>query len=164
MKYIKCLNIFPLFKKRRLDEDKTSDKSEGVSMDKYGNNIEIITMNDGKKRQVVRTNKTSNFVFMGDTYSYLFLCKSDVLKVYWENHRSERKLVKDIYGRLFHYCYEEETNFNDGPDREDILWVYVADERDSDNLAEKRSLSLLRNPCVCADESNWVAAHENIVK
>lgn len=42
-----------------------------------------------------------------------------------------------MYGRLFHYRYDEEMRF-DGPDREDILWTFVESEK-SDELSEDKS-------------------------
>ena len=34
-------------------------------------------------------------------------------------------------------------------------------EKDSDELTEKSSLALLRNPYIAADQTNWVVAHED---
>jgi hypothetical protein len=90
--------------------------------------------------------------------------RSGTLKIYWDNYHSDRKLVKDKYNRLFHYRYDEEMNFDGDPDREDILWTFVADEKDSDRLTHVGYMSLLREPFVAADETNWVAAHEYVDK
>ena len=53
-------------------------------------------------------------------------------------------------------------NFDGGPDREDILWTLVADENDSEHLTHEGNMSLLREPFVATDETNWVAAHEYV--
>ena len=47
-------------------------------------------------------------------------------------------------------------NFDGGPDREDILWTLVADEIDSERLIHVGNMSLLSEPFVAADETNWV--------
>jgi len=53
-------------------------------------------------------------------------------------------------------------NFDGGPDREDILWTLVADEIDSERLIHVGNMSLLSEPFVAADETNWVAANEYV--
>jgi len=133
-----------------------------VTRDKFGNKVTLTKLNDGRYKKTTQTNKNTQFEFLGDTYSYDMLEMSDTLEVYWDNYHSDRKLVKDKYNRLFHYRYDEEMNFNGGPDREDILWTFVTDKTDSDQLTEVSNLSLLREPFVAADENNWVAAHEYV--
>ena len=102
----------------------------------------------------------SEFIFLSKTYTFSTLRKAQVLKTYWETSRSERKLVKDSYGRLFHYRYDEEMQFGGGADREDYLWVLVQSEADSDFLATQSNLSLLCPPYIAADETGWVGVHE----
>lgn len=102
----------------------------------------------------------TEFTFLGNAYSIPSLLKTQVLKTYWETSHSERKLVRDKYGRLFHYRFDEEMSFDDRPDREDYLWVLVTDEKDSDSLTELNNLSLLRPPYIAADETGWVGVHE----
>ena len=128
--------------------------------DRFNNKVTIFKLEDGTFRKETQTNKRSDFEFLGDTYSYQLLDSSATIKVYWDNSDSERKLVQDKYGRLFHYRYDEEMNFNGGDDRVDILWTLVTDEKDSDNLSQQGGLSLLREPYVASAETNWVAAHE----
>jgi len=53
-------------------------------------------------------------------------------------------------------------NFDGGPDREDILWTLVADEIDSERLIHVGNMSLLSEPFVADDETNWVAANEYV--
>jgi len=129
--------------------------------DRFNNKVTVNKLNDGTFRKETQTNKHSDFEFLGLTYSYHLLEISETIKVYWDRSDSERKLVKDKYGRLFHYRYDEEMNFNGGDDREDILWTLVADEKDSDDLSSQGGLSLLREPYVASAETNWVAAHES---
>jgi len=140
------------------------DKDEMVFYDKFGNKVTLTKLNDGRYKKITQTNKNTEFEFMGDTYSYDLLERSSTLEVYWDKSDSYRKLVKDKYGRLFHYRYDEEMNFDGGPDREDILWTLVVDEIDSEQLTHVGNLSLLREPFVAADETNWVAAHEYVDK
>ena len=102
----------------------------------------------------------TEFAFLGNSYSILILLQAQVLKTYWETSHSERKLVCDRYGRLFHYRLDEEMSFDDRPDREDYLWVLVTDEKDSDSLIKLSNLSLLRPPYIAADENGWVGVHE----
>ncbi len=128
--------------------------------DKFKNVITIRKLDDGNFDKVIQTNKNSNFEFLGDIYSYNLLNSSEIVKVYWDNNHSERRLVMDRFGRLFHYRFDEEMNFDGGDDREDILWTLVANEADSDELSQKGGLSLLREPYVASAETNWVAAHE----
>ncbi len=104
----------------------------------------------------------TKFKFLDNTYFHLTLLQAQVLKTYWETSHSERKLVKDKYGRLFHYRFDEEMSFNDRPDRIDYLWVLVTDEKDSDSLIEVNNLSLLRPPYIAADETGWVGVHETV--
>ena len=129
--------------------------------DRFINEVTITKLEDGTGFKVTQTNKHSDFEFLGNTYSYPLLEASETIKVYWDNPASERKLVKDKYGRLFHYRYDEEMNFNDGDDRVDILWTLVACEKDSDDLSSQGGLLLLREPYVASAETNWVAAHES---
>lgn len=129
-------------------------------LDKFGNKVSITELNDGSFRSVTQTNKDSDFEFLGNTYSYTLLNSARLVKRYWETSHSERSLVEDKYGRLFHYRYDEEMNFDGGRDREDILWTLVADEKDSDELSELRGMSLLRTPFVAADETEWTSAHD----
>ena len=127
---------------------------------KFNNKVSITKYDDGTFSKETQTNKRSDFEFLGDTYSYHLLESSEVLKVYWDESSSERRLVQDKYGRKFHYRYDEEMNFNGEDDRVDILWTLVADETDSDDLSRQSGLSLLREPYVASAETNWVAAHE----
>ncbi|MCX6252527.1 MAG: hypothetical protein NTX61_17470 [Bacteroidetes bacterium] len=124
--------------------------------------VTINKLEDGTFHKVTQTDKVAEFEFLGDTYSYSQLDSATTLKVYWDNYHSERKLVKDKYGRLFHYRYDEEMNFDGGDDRLDLLWTLVANETDSDDLSCKSGLSLLREPYVASAETDWVAAHEDI--
>ena len=96
------------------------------------------------------------FQFLGNAYSLLTLFEAETLKTYWETSHSERSLVRDMYGRLFHYRFDEEMSFDDRPDREDYLWVLVTDEKDSDALTNVTNLGLLRPPYIAADENGWV--------
>jgi hypothetical protein len=130
--------------------------------DQYKNEIKIYQRSDGSFHQETQTNKSVDFNFLNKSYSYGILNSSQEVKSYWETDHSERKLLKDKYGNLFHYCYEEEAAYGGGDDRVDILWVQVKDEKDSDTLSEKRYTSLFRDPYVVSDETNWVAAHETI--
>lgn len=136
------------------------DKEEISYQDQFKNVVTITKLKDGNFDKVTQTNKNSDFEFLGDTYSYGLLNSAETVKVYWESYHSKRSLEKDKYGRLFHYRYDEEMNFDGGDDREDILWTLVANEADSDELAQKGGLSLLREPYVASAETNWVAAHE----
>ena len=102
----------------------------------------------------------TEFTFLGDSYSISILLQAQVLKTYWETSHSECKLVKDKYGRLFHYRFDEEMRFDDRPDRKDYLWVLVTDEKDSDSLIKFTNLSLLRPPYIAADETGWIGVHE----
>jgi hypothetical protein len=102
----------------------------------------------------------TEFTFLGNAYSISSLLKAQVIKTYWASSHSERKLIRDNYGRLFHYRFDEEMSFDDRPDREDYLWVLVTDQKDSDSLIELNNLSLLREPYIAADENGWVGVHE----
>lgn len=137
---------------------------ECIYYDKFRNKVIITRLPDGRYKKTTQTNKNAEFEFLGDTYSYEMLVMSKTLMVYWDNYHSDRKLVKYTYGRLFHYRYDEEMNFDGGPDREDILWTLVTEEADSEQLTHVGNLSLLREPFVAADETNWVAAHEYVDK
>lgn len=99
-----------------------------------------------------------------DNYSYDFLNLSEELKVYTHSYHIERQLVKNKYGRLFHYSYDEEMSFCGGDDREGILWKLVTNDANSDELSRKGGMGLLREPNVVPAETNWVAAHEFIEK
>lgn len=138
------------------------EKDEITFLDQFQNEVTITRWADGTFKKVVQTNKNSNFEFLGAIYSYNLLNFSETIKVYWENYHSKRSLVKDKYGRLFHYRYDEEMNFDGGDDREDILWTFVTNEDDSDALSKKGGVGLLREPYVASAETNWMAAHEMV--
>ena len=128
--------------------------------DRFNNKVAVSKLEDGTFCKETRTDKHSDFEFLGDIYSYKQMDSSTTIKVYWDNYHSQRKLVKDKYGRLFHYRYDEEMDINGGDDRVDILWTLVTGENDSDDLSGKGGLSLLREPYIASAETNWVAAHE----
>jgi len=138
------------------------NKDDIVVRDKFGNKVSITQLNDGTFRKTTQTNKNTEFEFLGNTYSYSLLISCRKIKEYWETSRSERYLVEDKYGRLFHYRFDEEMNFNGGDDRQDILWTFVINEKDSDQLTDVGILSLLREPYIAADETDWMAAHEYV--
>ena len=102
----------------------------------------------------------SEFIFLNKTYTFNTLHNAQVLKTYSKTSHSERKLVKDSYGRLFHYRYDEEMRFGSDDDREDYLWVLVVNEADSDFLATQSRLSVLRPPYITADETYRVGVKE----
>jgi len=138
------------------------NSEEYIYLDKFRNKVTLTKLNDGSFKKVTQTNRSTDFEFLGDTYSYSMLDCSKMIKEYWENSHSERYLVQDRYNRLFHYRYDEEMNFDGGADREDILWTFVENEADSDQLTHAGNLSLLREPFVAADETDWVSAHEYV--
>ncbi len=140
------------------------NEKEIIYQDKFNNMVTVTKMKDGNFKKEIQTNKNSVFEFLGYQYSYDLLNSAETVKVYWDENHSERSLVKDKYGRLFHYRYDEEMNFDDGDDREDILWTMVGNEADSDELSQKGGLSLLREPYIASAETNWVAAHEILEK
>ena len=105
-------------------------------------------------------NLTQSFTFQDKPFSFSTLMHAKTLKVYWERDKSERKLIIDEYGRLFHFSYEEEMQFDDRPDREDYLWVKVESELDSDRLSSCFGLSLLRSPFIAASETDWFNVEE----
>lgn len=136
-------------------------ENEFFTHDSFGNKVEILKLSDNRYKKVTQTNRHSRFEFLNSKYSISILESAGDIKTYWDEYHSVRKLVQDCYGRLFHYRYDEEMNFDGGDDRVDILWILVADEKDSDELSNNSSsLSLLREPYVAADETGWVAAHE----
>lgn len=138
------------------------NKDDIVTTDKFGNKVTLTKLNNGSYKKTTQTNRNNKFEFLGNTYSYSQLNSSSKKKEYWNSYHSERYLVEDMYGRLFHYRYDEKMNFDGGADRVDILWTFVTDENDSDQLAEVRMLSLLREPYVAGDETGWMAAHEYV--
>ena len=79
------------------------DKDEMVFYDKFGNKVTLTKLNDGRYKKITQTNKNTEFEFLGNTYSYDMLGISYTLKIYWDKSHSDRKLVRDKYGRLFHY-------------------------------------------------------------
>lgn len=129
--------------------------------DIFGNPVTITKYNDGRFEKVIQTERKLDFEFLENTYSFNVFNSSETLKVYWDNEHSKRSLIRDNYGRLFHYRYDEEMSFS-GLDRLDSVWTLVANEADSDELAGKDGMSLLRLPFVATDETNWMAAQERI--
>ena len=98
---------------------------------------------------------TTNFKFLGKLYSLNDLKFASVRKTYWEESHSERTLIQDKYGRLFHFLLEEDIRFDGGPDRVDYIWILVENEKDSDTLKDKHRLTITRPPYIVADESGW---------
>jgi hypothetical protein len=105
---------------------------------------------------MLKMSSAQSFLFLDRPYIFSRLMKAETIKVYWESDKSERKLIRDEYGRLLHYSYKEEMRFDGRPDRIDFLWVAVENEQDSDNLTSCSHLSLLRIPCIIADETGWI--------
>ena len=137
-----------------------------MEKDKLGNSFTIERQGDSFVK-VTQTNRLSKFMFLGDVYSYEILRsdmyqKSTVIKTYYSDYHHEASLQQDIYGRLILYFYDEEIRFDDRPDREDHLWLFVEDEADADKMAEKGKLLRLRAPYIAADEESWMAAHEPV--
>ena len=129
--------------------------------DEFGNLVTVTRYNDGRFEKVTQTERKFNFEFLENTYSFSVFDSAETLKVYWDNEHSKRSLIRDKYGRLFHYRYDEEMSFS-GLDRLTIVWTLVANDADSDELAGKDGMSLLRLPFVATDETNWMAAQERI--
>lgn len=101
------------------------------------------------------------FTFFNKEYTLSLLQQTKVLKTYWDRSHSKRCLVQDKYGSLFHYGFEEEMRFGGDDDREDYLWIAVADEQESDALSQLSGLSLLRPPYIASDKTGWVGVHES---
>ncbi len=137
-------------------------KDDIVTSDKFGNKVTLTKLNNGYYKKTTQTNRNTKFEFLGNTYSLSQLNDSSIKKKYWDSNHSERYLVEDMYGRLFHYRYDEEMSFNGGSDRVDILWTLVTDEQDSDLLKVVGNLFLLREPYVAGDGTGWMAAHEYV--
>lgn len=142
----------------------TEVKKDGIqTKDFFGNKIIYINMNDGCHRKITQTNDGSKFIFLDNVYSINILKAANVEKVYYDDYHSKRKLVRDIYGRLFHYRYDEEMCL-DRDFRIEIIWILVQDEQASDNLVNNQSkLALIQRSYVYSDQtSHWVAANEYI--
>ncbi|AMW61620.1 hypothetical protein BEYONPHE_214 [Bacillus phage Beyonphe] len=81
-------------------------------------------------------NMEKEFDFRGErlTYNKLKegLKKDNVLKVYVDTSRFERKLMKSPEGQMFLYEYEEEMGFPN--DRITELFVLVSSEEDADKV------------------------------
>lgn len=105
--------------------------------------------------------KPTSFYFQGRHYSLPDLLRAKVRKNYWIHSHSERCLVEDDNGNLFHYMFEEDMRFDGRPDRQDHLWVLVRDEADSNQLATMDRMELLRPPYIAADETGWVAVYDS---
>lgn len=100
------------------------------------------------------------FEFLGKKYVLSDLKYARILKTYWEHSHSERTLIEDQYGRLFHAMYEEDIRFDGGNDRVDYIWTLVENKADSDILQEEGRFTLSRPPYIAADETGWVAVNE----
>jgi hypothetical protein len=135
-----------------------------VFRDQFGNEVNLIKQYDGRFKTVIQTDINSEFEFMGEIYSCYILMSAETVKVYWDEYHSIRELVKDKYGRLFHYRYDEEMRFDGGPDREDFLWTLVESESQSDQLSQLWSSFLLVEPFIAGDETGWMSAHEYVDK
>jgi len=96
------------------------------------------------------------FTFQGDDYLLSMLRYAKIVKTYWDRSKSERYLVRDEYGRLFLYCWEEEMTFDGTSDRLDLLWVLVKNEAEADSLKNEGLLSLSKYPHICADGNDWM--------
>ncbi|AEW47369.1 hypothetical protein BCB4_0140 [Bacillus phage B4] len=81
-------------------------------------------------------NMEKEFIFKGETLTYNKLKeelhRDNVLKVYTDTSRFERKLMKSPEGQMFLYEYHEEMGFPD--DRITELFVLVSSEEDADKL------------------------------
>lgn len=130
--------------------------------DRFGNEYTDSYCNDGRISRCTQTNMQSEFEFLGDTYSLEILEHASLVKEYLDDYHNKIKLCRDQYGRLLLFFYDEEMNFDGGPDREDFLWVIVKDEADADELSQAYRLSRLREPYIAGDEKKWMAAHQYI--
>lgn len=124
-----------------------------------GNNVELITLNDGTVKRLTKTSVDKRFLFLGEMYSIKILSGTEV-KVYFDSYHHNVKLLKDKYGRLFLYSYCEEMNFDEGDDRVDELFCFVKDEKDADELYASGDYSWGREPYVYKDEKGFVSVHE----
>src|ERR1035437_5483802 len=108
--------------------------------DVFGNPVNITRYSDGRFEKVTQTERKLDFEFLENTYSFSVFNSAETLKVYWDRENSKRSLIRDKYGRLFHHRYDEEMSFS-GLDRLTIVWALVANEADSDALAEIDGIS-----------------------
>ncbi|ARQ95131.1 hypothetical protein FLAPJACK_206 [Bacillus phage Flapjack] len=81
-------------------------------------------------------NMEKEFDFRGERLTYNILKeglhRDNVIKVYTDTSRFERKLMKSPLGQMFLYEYEEEMGFPN--DRITELFVLVSSEEDADKL------------------------------
>jgi hypothetical protein len=126
--------------------------------DKYGNPVTIRQYANGNSEKVTRTGDSSQFEFLGNTYSLAILRRNKDLKVYWRSNDSDAVLQRNVYGRLLLYFYDDWEM----DDRTDILWVVVADEADADKMIKEPRLSRLRIPFIAGDGRGWMSASEFI--
>jgi hypothetical protein len=96
------------------------------------------------------------FAFQGNNYLLSMLRHAKIIKTYWDRSKSERHLVCDEYGRLFLYCWEEETTFDGTSDRLDLLWVLVKNEEEADSLKNEGLLTLSNHPHISTDRHDWM--------
>lgn len=130
--------------------------------DRFGNDYTLDSLNMREGIQITQTKRTKRFEFMRNEYSWSMLQDNELVKIYYSESHSSATLEKDKYDRLLLFFWDEEWNFDGGPDREDYLWVVVEDESDADQLVEAGKLSRLRVPFIAADENNWMSAHQYV--
>ncbi|MDR1170784.1 MAG: hypothetical protein LBK97_08135 [Prevotellaceae bacterium] len=129
--------------------------------DKFGNPL-FIERRGNEFVKITRTNQRSDFMFLGDVYSYDILSKNTGIKTYYNEYHNKAFLQRDIYGRLILYFYDEEMCF-DGPDRKDLLWLFVKDEADADEMSKVGKLLRLCKPYIAGNETDWMVAHQFVV-
>jgi hypothetical protein len=83
-----------------------------------------------------------------------------IVKTYWDRDKSKCHLVRDEYGRLFLYCWEEETTFDGTSDRLDMLWVLVKNEAEANSLKNEGFLTLSNYPHISSDGNNWMNVYD----
>lgn len=100
------------------------------------------------------------FTFQGDDYLLSMLRYARIVKTYWDRDKSKCHLVRDKYGRLFLYCWEEETTFDGTSDRLDMLWVLVKNEAEANSLKNEGFLTLSNYPHISSDGNNWMNVYD----
>lgn len=86
----------------------------------------------------IMSNMSKEFSYQGKTLTYLKMKAFEVVKVYTNTDRFERKLVKDEWGRLYLYEYREEMGFPD--DRIDEFYATVQNEKDADLFNQEQEI------------------------
>ena len=146
--------------------EKRNDKKDEIEIlgkDKFGNPVSIKRKYDSwhgsRLVKVTTANWLSEFMFLGDVYSYNILFESETIKKYQGWGYYEVDLLRDIYGRLILYFEDIDSYFSSGRKEQNVFWKFVDNETEADDEGSDGRLRYVYEPYIHGtifnDDKTW---------